>query len=145
MTSLPEYMKIKHRECDDFFTEAESAAAAENWSLADEKFSLFKKDLLLHLDAEETILFPQFEQATGMTSGPTQVMRMEHEQMRGLMHDLIAELKSKNKDKFLGLSETLMVLMQQHNMKEEMMLYPMAEQRIAAQGELVSALQQHCD
>jgi hemerythrin-like domain-containing protein len=138
-------MTVKHRECDDFFTEAESAVAKEDWLLANEQFQLFTKELFLHLAAEENILFPQFEQATGMTSGPTQVMRMEHEQMRGLIKDLTSELDNENKDQFLGLSETLMVMMQQHNMKEEMMLYPMAQQNIPSQETVLSEIKAHCE
>lgn len=136
-------MTTKHRECDDYFSDAESAVAKNNWSLANEKFKQFTNELTIHLDAEESILFPQFEQATGMTTGPTQVMRMEHEQMRSLLNDLSNALSSQSKDSFLGLSETLMVLMQQHNMKEEMMLYPMAQQHISNQNDLLNQLESH--
>ncbi|WP_206482932.1 hemerythrin domain-containing protein [Thalassotalea sp. G2M2-11] len=144
MTSVPEFMTLKHRECDDYFTEAESAVAQNNWTDATTKFDEFKKELLMHLAAEEQTLFPQFEQATGMTSGPTHVMRMEHEQMRAILNDLSAALASNNKDDYLGYSETLMVLMQQHNMKEEMMLYPMAAQHISDQASLLTALKADC-
>ena len=34
MTSIPEFMTAKHRECDEFFTEAEAAVAKADWSLA---------------------------------------------------------------------------------------------------------------
>ena len=131
MTSIPEYMTQKHRECDDVFTVAESAVAKENWSLAIEKWQEFTQELLQHFNQEEDTLFPAFEQASGMTQGPTQVMRMEHQQMRALLTDLDNALAAAAKDEFLGYSETLMVLMQQHNMKEEMMLYPMMQQHIA--------------
>ncbi len=144
MSTIPEYMTEKHRECDDYFTEAESAVASEDWAIADKDFKSFERELSLHLEAEETILFPKFEEATGMTSGPTQVMRMEHEQMRALVKDLTQALDNKDKDKFLGLSETMMVLMQQHNMKEEMMLYPMTQQHLGAQGNVLGEIQEHC-
>jgi hemerythrin-like domain-containing protein len=134
MSSIPEYMTAKHRECDDYFSEAESAVAKENWDLALEKWQLFANELAEHLGQEEEVLFPQFEQATGMTSGPTQMMCMEHQQMRALVQDLDNALAAKEKNEYLGLSETLMVMMQQHNMKEEMMLYPMMQQHLA-QGE----------
>ena len=130
MTSIPEYMTAKHRQCDDIFSEAETAVAQENWSLALEKWQAFAQELIKHFGQEEDTLFPQFEQATGMTSGPTQVMRMEHQQMRAILQDLDSALAAKNRDEYLGLSETLMVMMQQHNMKEEMMLYPMMEQHL---------------
>jgi len=145
MTSIPEFMTIKHRECDDVFIEAETAVSQKDWVLAENKLHEFQKELLLHLDAEENILFPEFEQATGIVSGPTQVMRMEHGQMRELLKDLENALLTKDSDKYLGLSETLMILMQQHNMKEENMLYPMAQQHIPENTTVLGSLKQHCD
>lgn len=140
MSSIPDFMTVKHRECDDVFIQAESAVAEKNWDSAEEKLQAFSDILLSHLSVEENILFPKFEEATGMTSGPTQVMRLEHEQMRGLLNDLTAALNKQDKDTYLGLSETLIVLMQQHNMKEEMMLYPMAQQHIVNSDECLSEL-----
>jgi len=144
MPSIIDFMTRKHRECDDVFSEAESAVAKSNWTLASQQWHAFADELALHLQAEETILFPQFEQATGMTNGPTQVMRMEHQQMRALIQDLNAALTAENKKDFLANSETLMVLMQQHNMKEEMMLYPMTEQHLSNSEDVCVQLQQHC-
>jgi len=141
MTSIPEFMTNKHRECDEFFSEAEAAVAKGDWSLALAKWQNFALELTKHFSQEEEVLFPKFEQATGMTSGPTQVMRMEHQQMRSLVQDLDNALAAKEKDEYLGLSETLMVLMQQHNMKEEMMLYPMMEQNLVDGGQIIEQIQ----
>jgi len=137
MTSIPEYMTTKHRECDEVFSEAETAVAQNNWALALDKWKVFAAELAEHFEQEEDTLFPEFEQATGMTSGPTQVMRMEHQQMRGLVQELDNALAAKAQDEYLGLSETLMVMMQQHNMKEEMMLYPMMAQNVTNGEQLV--------
>jgi DUF438 domain-containing protein len=139
MTSIPDYMTAKHRECDDVFVIAESNVAEGNWPIALEKWQAFKLELLTHFEQEEETLFPTFEQATGMTGGPTQVMRMEHQQMRALVQDLDRAMTAKDKDDYLGLSETLMVMMQQHNMKEEMMLYPMMAQNIAQGEEIIES------
>ena len=141
MTTIPEFMTSKHRECDEFFTEAEAAVTKGNWSLALEKWQSFAMELTKHFGQEEEVLFPKFEQATGMTSGPTQVMRMEHQQMRSLVQDLDNALAAQEKDEYLGLSETLMVMMQQHNMKEEMMLYPMMEQNLTDGEQIVAQFQ----
>ena len=145
MSTIPEYMTEKHRHCDDIFTLAESAVAQKNWSEANTQWQLFANELELHLQAEENILFPQFEQATGMTAGPTQVMRGEHQQMWALVSDLDNSLATEDKDKFLGLSETLMILMQQHNMKEEMMLYPMCQQQIPYTEKIKVQLSDFCN
>lgn len=137
MTSIPEFMTNKHRECDEFFTEAEAAVAKNDWSLAQTKWQAFALELIKHFSQEEEVLFPKFEQATGMTGGPTQVMRMEHQQMRALVQSLESALAAKAQEEYLGLSETLMVMMQQHNMKEEMMLYPMMTQNISSGEQII--------
>ncbi len=62
------------------------------------------------------------------------MMRHEHIQMRSLVKQMGEALADNNKDKFFGLSETLMILMQQHNMKEEQMLYTMAQQHLSAES-----------
>ena len=141
MTSIPEFMTTKHRECDELFTEAEAAVAKANWPLALTKWQDFASELTKHFSQEEEVLFPKFEQATGMTAGPTQVMRMEHQQMRALVQDLDNALAAQNKDEYLGLSETLMVMMQQHNMKEEMMLYPMMAKNVADGEQIIAQFQ----
>jgi hemerythrin-like domain-containing protein len=141
MTSIPEFMTTKHRECDEIFTEAEAAVAKADWALALAKWQSFALELTKHFGQEEDILFPEFEQATGMTTGPTQVMRMEHQQMRALVQDLDNALAAQDKDEYLGLSETLMVMMQQHNMKEEMMLYPMMAQNITDGEQIIAQFQ----
>ena len=46
MTSIPEYMTAKHRECDDVFSEAETAVAQNNWQLALEKWQCFAQELI---------------------------------------------------------------------------------------------------
>ena len=82
-------------------------------------------------------MFPTFEEVTGMTQGPTMVMRMEHNQMRSILEDLKSDIEKKDKNHFFGVSESLMMLMQQHNMKEEQMLYRMADMHL---GSLVSKI-----
>lgn len=127
MDTIPSFMTAQHRHCDDSFIAAESAVSTNNWSLASSHWIQFTTDLELHFTQEEAILFPAFEEATGMTMGPTQVMRAEHAQMRQLVLEMNQQLNAESKADFLGLSETLMILMQQHNMKEEQMLYPMTQ------------------
>lgn len=127
MNTIPSYMTEQHRHCDDSFIAAESAVSKMDWALANSKWTTFVEELDHHLLQEENVLFPAFESATGMTMGPTQVMRAEHSQMRQLTKEMTVVLSEQDKDKFLGLSETLMILIQQHNMKEEQMLYPMTQ------------------
>jgi len=137
METISSFLTHDHRACDEEFASMENAVASENWDEAQEKFNKFTGDLLHHFDMEEKIMFPTFEEKTNMTCGPTQVMRMEHDQMRNVVAQMKADVESKNKDHFFGLSESLMMLMQQHNMKEEQMLYAMADAHLGADSATV--------
>jgi len=75
---------------------------------------------------EEEHLFPALP-AAGGPGGPVQVMNMEHKQMNSLPDNMAAVLANKNAQGYGGLSETLLILMQQHDLKEEQILYPIAD------------------
>jgi len=127
---ISQYMTAEHRECDDYFAASESMVASNNWEEANEKFLEFADTTLLHFKKEEDEIFPAFEAQSGSTEGPTQVMRFEHEQVRGLIGKLAHAIESKDKDAYLSLAESMMILLQQHNMKEEQMLYAMCDRMI---------------
>jgi iron-sulfur cluster repair protein YtfE (RIC family) len=135
MPTISDYLSADHQRCDSLFAEAE-AAAANNQSAA---FDAFAAAMLHHLDMEESVLFPAFEQATGSNMGPTRIMRMEHAQMRELFAQMQEALSADDSTTFAGLAETLLILMQQHNLKEEQVLYPMSDRAL---GEPAAVLQQ---
>jgi len=142
MNTILDFLGSDHRACDDLFASAETAAAQKNWDSARSLFERFQAAMAHHLAMEEDVLFPAFEARTGMSAGPTQVMRMEHEQMRGLLQDMASAVAACNQDGYLGLSETLNMLMQQHNLKEETMLYPMSDQVLGGDREgLIRSMQ----
>ncbi|MEO1953479.1 MAG: hemerythrin domain-containing protein [Campylobacterales bacterium] len=136
MATIKEYLTTDHRKCDELFASMEHKAS-ESLADAKEMVKEFVYETDRHFQLEERVMFEEFEQKTGMTQGPTQMMRHEHSQMRALMKDLLDAIDENNNDKFFGTSETLMILMQQHNMKEEQMLYPMAEQHLSAQSDRI--------
>jgi DUF438 domain-containing protein len=68
-----------------------------------------------------------------MYRGPTQVMRGEHAQMRLLLTAAASALTAQDVDDYAGNAETLLIMMQQHNVKEENVLYPMCDQHLADQ------------
>lgn len=133
MSTILEFLGSDHRICDDLFASAEAAAAQKNWDSARNLFDRFLAAMAHHLAMEEQVLFPAFEARMGNSMGPTQVMRTEHEQMRTLFQDMARAAADANLNSYLGLSETLNMLMQQHNLKEENMLYPMSDQMLGGQ------------
>ena len=134
VTSISDFLASDHQRCDNLFAAAEAAAAHGEWDNATTGFSYFQDALLHHFALEEAIMFPAFEARTGMTQGPTAMMRSEHRQMTDLLNQMADAVASKDSDGFLGDADTLLIIMQQHNMKEEQMLYQMADQALV--GEL---------
>jgi len=127
---ISNYMKDEHRECDTLFAQAEEAVSLGEWEVAEDKFLAFSNEILTHFKREEDELFPAFEESTGSTQGPTMVMKYEHEQVKGLIGKMASSLESRDEDSYLSLAESMMILLQQHNMKEEQMLYAMCDRSL---------------
>jgi len=123
-------MRNEHRTCDDLFATAEKSVIDGDFEKAEEQFLLFANETLRHFKREEESLFPTFEELTGSTEGPTRIMKFEHEQVRGLLGKMADAVENKDRDTYLSLAESMMILLQQHNMKEEQMLYAMCDRTI---------------
>ena len=128
--NIKQFMAQDHKDCDLLFAKAENAAAKEDWETASQTFSEFVQAMERHLGIEEQELFPAFEEETGILTGPTEMMRMEHEQMRTLFAEMKEAMEQHDSDDYLGAAETLLIMMQQHNMKEEQILYNIMDQRL---------------
>lgn len=91
---------------------------------AKEAFAEFKIGLQRHIIWEEDILFPAFEEKTGMKeTGPTAVMRTEHRQIKTALEAIHARIIKKDPASDREEAQLLDVL-GQHNIKEENILYP---------------------
>jgi hemerythrin-like domain-containing protein len=132
MSNTASFFTDDHRRCDEswaaletFVTQKDSAGARKAW---DE----FKAAMARHFAMEEEVLFPAFENATGMHGGgPTMVMRHEHVQMRAVLAEMAQHADAGRYESVLDHGDTLMMLIQQHNAKEETILYPMADRVLA--------------
>ncbi|MDQ5911319.1 MAG: hypothetical protein QG599_3416, partial [Pseudomonadota bacterium] len=124
MGQITTFMSDDHRRCDHLFAAAEDAAAHGDLSACRTRFQEFQSAMERHFAMEEQTLFPAFEDATGNRMGPTRVMCLEHQQMREVLAALAEALAADDGEEYLGQAETLLILMQQHNIKEEQMLYP---------------------
>ncbi len=140
MNSVRDFLGDDHYRCDDLFALAEQQVNDRDWAAARASHDAFINAMGHHFTMEESVLFPAFEQASGSEMGPSAVMRHEHGQMRQLFAAMEDALQRKSVDDYLGNSETLLILMRQHNAKEEQILYPMCDRLLAAQ--LAQLLQQ---
>lgn len=132
-----EFMREDHRACDHLYTEAENALASKKIDEAKKLFDEFYHATNHHFDMEEKELFMTFEKRTGMMGGPTQMMRYEHQQLRSLLESMRSALAENRSNDFFGIGESMMIMLQQHNMKEEQMLYPMIDRTLGEDSALM--------
>jgi len=132
-----EFMRDDHRACDHLLTEAENALSANKTDEAKRLFESFFQATNHHFDMEERELFITFEKRTGMMGGPTQMMRYEHQQLRSLLESMRVALNESRSNDFFWIGESMMIMLQQHNMKEEQMLYPMIDRALGTDAELM--------
>lgn len=121
-----QFFGADHRFCDELWAAVEEAAERGDAAGSQVAFATFDQAMRRHFDMEEQVLFPAFEEATGMTMGPTRVMRAEHDQVRGLL----GQMAGADPEGLLDHGDTLLMLTQQHNVKEEGVLYPMCDARL---------------
>ncbi len=123
MNSILEFMGKDHDRLDKIFGEFRGIVNTDV-SKARPLFHDFKIGLQRHIVWEEEILFPIFENKTGMhDTGPTAVMRNEHRKIKDFLekiHDKLAKGDNNTKSLENGLLEVLT----EHNNKEESILYP---------------------
>jgi iron-sulfur cluster repair protein YtfE (RIC family) len=131
---LADWFTRNHRSCDDLWAHVETAVDKGIEAEIISATVQFVAETKRHLQIEEELLFPMLGQATGMgSSGPVGVMLAEHEQMKRLLN-LMEEMGHKGDGELvLDLGDTLLLLTQQHNMKEEQILYPMSEEALSGQ------------
>ena len=127
MTKISEFLTADHRHGDQLFAAATHATGLGDWAGCRERFDAFHQALRHHMTIEEQVLFPAFEQATGISEGPTRVMRHEHQEMLELLDDVSAAVTASDAAGFRGSAESFTALMSQHSAKEERVLYPMCE------------------
>jgi hemerythrin-like domain-containing protein len=141
---ISNYLTHEHRSCDRLFAETEKLIVSGSWEEAEKAFINFADETLKHFKKEEDELFPAFENKTGSTEGPTRVMRFEHDQVRDLIGKMAGAVEAGERDRCLSLAESMMILLQQHNMKEEQMLYAMCDRTFppGEKSRLVEAMEE---
>ncbi len=130
MQTVNQFMGADHDRLDDIFRRFQDVRK-KDLSGAMDLFRAFRSGLLRHIRWEEDLLFPSFEKETGMAlSGPTQVMRMEHREIKLDLEKIGADLLNGNS----GQWETpLLDVLSDHNNKEEAVLYPWIDRSLTAE------------
>jgi hemerythrin-like domain-containing protein len=126
--SLSGFFEQDHRDCDARWVDVEELLDASGIEAARVAGQKYEASMQRHIAMEEEVIFPAFDAKSGMGGGgPVAVMKMEHQQMRGLLEQIGEAIEAGKGQLALDIGDTLLMLIQQHNVKEEGMLYPMAE------------------
>jgi regulator of cell morphogenesis and NO signaling len=132
-TTITNFYETDHDQLDGLFREFQRMKRTD-FAHAEKSFSLFKSGLERHIRWEEEILFPLFEKKTGIISGPTQVMRIEHERIKrhlGAIHWSV-QMHDMETD---GEERSLLEVLSAHNEKEERILYPAIDHTLEEEEE----------
>ncbi len=143
MNTITTYLTNDHKLCDELFANAQSAVETKNWALAKTKFDKFLVAMNWHINIEENLLFPKFEEATGMQGGPTQVMRLEHIEIRKTLDDMLSAITNQRKSDFISACNDFLAALQPHSTKEEQILYPICDEQMLEQvSEILNKMEQ---
>ncbi len=123
--TLTDFFQTDHRRLDAIFDRFKDDIRVQKFEEAAATFREFRLGLTRHIKAEEEILFPVFEEKTGMhDAGPTAVMKMDHKDIKELMDKIVNAADAKDEKTAVDCAGALFNILSDHNMKEEHILYP---------------------
>jgi len=130
--TISAFYEQDHDRLDELF-KAFQKMKRSDFAKAKEAFKAFKFGLQRHIVWEEDVLFPLWEEKTGMSEGgPTFVMRAEHRQIVQQLEAIHGKVADQNPDSDQE-EQALLDLLGSHNMKEERVLYPAIDQLTSAE------------
>lgn len=127
-----DYLRCFHQHCQQRFHALRDIVAQSQWQHAQQACHDFCVEMDSHFVDEEQVLYPVYEQASGQTKGPTEVMRYEHDQMRELMEAMYQAICRQQGRSFDLLADGLQQLLHQHHVKEESILPPYCQPAVLA-------------
>ncbi len=140
MESITSYMELDHDLIDGFVARAVDAAEAGDLGTMQAEGGEFLRRLRRHIEMEEDVLFPAFEQRTGMVeAGPSRQMRVEHELMQPILARMQDALAAQDGGGWRQATRSLLEILQPHNVKEEQMMYPMLDDATGAEAAVLVA------
>lgn len=145
VTGLAAFFEQDHRDCDARWTDVEELLDTADTDSARGAWQKYDAGMRRHLAMEEDVLFKSFDAMSEVSgAGTTAVLRMEHQQIRKLLDQIGSAIASGDAESALNIGDTLLILTEQHNAREEATLYPAAETILGEQwGELSSRLEKY--
>lgn len=130
--SVSEYLSLDHDRLDLLLLEVIKLVSARRFNEARPRLSNFAFDLRRHVYLEDDVVYPRFEQLTGMIDGPTVVMRDEHRAIEHHLAGMIDAAMRDDRDGFDAEQEAMVAVLSDHTAREEAEIYPVLDKRLPA-------------
>ncbi len=127
---IRDHYRADHRRLDNLFQQFQRLKRID-LAQAAECFRQFQNDLQQHIQWEEQILFPRFDEKTGQRElSRTMVLRLEHQRIQNLLATIAQKLQRRDigTEREVTLLENALVA---HNAQEEHLLYPALDQLLS--------------
>jgi len=122
---VSDYLVWDHDRLDGILEQVMADAAAGLWDKSQLGIARFRHGLFRHADLEDEVLFPAYEERTGMhAGGPTEVMRDEHVAIKEAVDAMVEAIRVHEPSELEQWHANLLGVLVEHNMKEEEILYP---------------------
>ena len=130
--TITTYLSWDHDRLDIQLEQACRDARAGRFEEARAAYRRFQTGLERHMRIEEDLLFPLFEARSGISGGPTTVMRDEHRQIRRALKTMAEGLERSDLRGFDEGVSFLNSVLPEHNAKEQHILYPTTDRLLSA-------------
>ncbi len=125
--TVSDYLGWDHARLDVILNDVSRLVGQKAYVDASRAFAEFACGLNWHIEAEETTLFPAFEEKTGIVQGPTVVLREEHRVIQRCIVEVTSALATSDAGTIERAISDLRETLGDHNIKEEQVLYPMTD------------------
>lgn len=135
-TGLTGFFEQDHRDCDARWADVEELLDTADIESARVAWQKYDSSMRRHIAMEEEVVFPAFVAKSGIADGgPIAVMKAEHLEMIGLLEQIDAAMQAGDAQLAMDIGDNLLMLVQQHNAREEDIFYPMAKDVLAGEWE----------
>ncbi|MEK8089708.1 hemerythrin domain-containing protein [Thermithiobacillus plumbiphilus] len=143
METLSQIFTEHHHLLDRLFDAARASIKGGDWMLAEPEFQHFRREIEKHMAVEESYLFP------AMTAGAdaqdialVEILRKGHQDLRSFFEEILEAILSHDAEEALALMDTVSIILEQHDKREEDELYPAVDRLFTGQrGPVLQAVQ----
>ena len=124
MGTISGFMADDHDVIDQLWNDF--TAATSDPTIALDLFIKFRNHILKHMELEETVLFPMFDNYTGLDKGigPTTILQRDHAAIKKLIHEVQEACILDKRDEIKKLGSHLDHALKKHTEREKKTQYP---------------------